>query len=141
MITPVLNKKTNQSKWFKIKDDIFYAESINCQLSLGTHGDIDISIDLNIYPSYRKYFYDQFDKVYNSGSLSTGYKKDYIFDIITPYWRGLGCGIKSMDINTNGILNLGIYCDYIDQENIQERRENIINDILNETSDKKKDIN
>ena len=42
-----------------------------------------------------------------------------------------------MDINTNGILNLDIYCDYIQQENIQERRDNLIDDILNETSDKK----
>ena len=62
---------------------------------------------------------------------------NYIFDIITPHWRGIGCSIKSMDINTNGLLNLDIRCDYIDMENIQERRENILNDILNETSDKK----
>ncbi len=123
------------NKWFKIKDDIFYTESITCQLSIGSHGSIDISLDLNTHPGYRKYFYDQFDKMYNSKNGQQGYKKDYIFDIITTSWKGIGCGIKSMDINTNGILNLDIYCDYIQNENIQERRENIINDILNKTSD------
>lgn len=142
MSIPVLKQnKKPQAKWFKIKDDTFYAESISCQLSIGSHGDINISVDLNTYPSYRKYFYDQFDKVYNSRNGQLAYKKDYIFDVITPHWRGIGCGIKSMDINTNGILNLDLYCDYIHQENIQERRENIINDILNKTSDNKNDIN
>ena len=139
MSIPVLKQNNKpQSKWFKIKDDTFYSESISCQLSIGSHSDIDISLDLNKYTNYRKYFYDLFDKMYNANTGSTfTFKKDYIFDIITPHWRGIGCSIKSMDINTNGLLNLDIRCDYIDMENIQERRENILNDILNETSDKK----
>jgi hypothetical protein len=141
MAIPVMSKQKPKAKWFKIKDDLFHSISISCQLTTGSHGDINISVDLNVYPGYRQYFYDQFDKMYSSQNGQQSYKKDYIFDITTPYWRGMGCGIKSMDINTNGILNLDIYCDYIDQENIQERRENIINDILNETSDDKNNIN
>ena len=141
-VFPVFKQNNKpQNKWFKIKDDTFYSESISCQLSTGSHGDIDISLDLNKYPNYRKYFYDLFDKMYNANTGQHGYKKDYIFDIITPHWRGIGCSIKSMDINTNGLLNLDIRCDYIQQENIQDRRDNLIDDILNETSDKKNDIN
>jgi len=141
MLSYNLKGTTNNTKWFKIKDDVFYAELISCQLTLGSHGSIDISLDLNKYPNYRKHFYDLFDKMYSSSTGRTGYKKDYVFDIITPQWRALSCMIKSMDINTNGMLNLDLSCDYIDQENIQERRENIINDILNETSDSKNNIN
>lgn len=139
-MTKMILDKANGTKWFRIKDDVFYTEFISCQLTIGSHVSIDISLDLNKYPNYGKHFYDLFDKTYSSTGL-TGYKKDYVFDIITPQRRALNCMIKSMDINTNGMLNLNLSCDYIDQESIQERRENIINDILNETSDSKNHIN
>jgi len=57
MSIPVLKQNNKpQSKWFKIKDDTFYSEYISCQLSIGSHSDIDISLDLNKYTNYRKYF-------------------------------------------------------------------------------------
>lgn len=128
-------------KWFKIKDDIFYTESITCQLSIGSHGGIYISLNIDKYPQYKKYFTDIFDKQFNKKTGHSYFKKDIIFSIVTQHWCGHGCLIKTMDINpNNGILNLDLNCDYIQNENIQDRRDGIINDILNKTSDNNQNI-
>ena len=99
MSIPILKQSKPQSKWFKIKDDIFYAESISCQLSIGSHGTIDLSVNLNVYPNYRQYFYDLFDKMHNRKTGQSHYKKDCVFEVLTPHWKGIGCMMKSMDIN------------------------------------------
>ena len=128
-------------KWFKIKDDIFYPESISCQLTIGSHGTIDISLNIDVYPEYKKYFTDLFDNQFIKSKQSV-YKKYLIFEVITPDWKGHGCLIKSMDINpNNGILKLDLNCDYMIQANIQERRDVMIDEILNKTSDSNNNIN
>ncbi len=120
-------------KSIKIDNINFQVENFSTQLSTGSHATIVVTINIATYPSYYKFFVDYFDKCSNT-TLS---KKDYSFNIQHLNYMAYGCIIKSLDIdNMNYIMQLHIVCDYFEQMPISERREQIINDILDNNFDK-----
>lgn len=103
----------------KIRNEYFFVEDISTQFSIGTHGNLNITINTMKFPSYYKYFIDIFDS----------YSE---FDIQYKNLRGYGCMIKSLDIdNMNYLLYVNIHCDYLEQVTVQEKRDELIDDVLN----------
>jgi hypothetical protein len=105
------------NKWVKIKDEVFYIEDISMQLTIGAHSNIDMSIDLQKYPEYSDIFFNKFERLEK-------------FNIIAKNFEGRGTVIKRIDIG-NKFLNISMRCDYTDMTPIDERREILIDDILN----------
>lgn len=134
-------------KWFKIGDDIFTAKDISIQFTIdtanNTYGyakiieqnsqtiDLTISVDYNSYNN--NYFFNLFDK----SKKSSNYASDYKFDLSSIEFIAYGCIIRSItsDPNTNLIV-MDIRSDFSTVKPIQERRDEIIDEILNETSKK-----
>ena len=104
--------------WIKIEEDIFYISNINVQFTIMSHANIGLEIDIQKYPEYYDYFINKYE------NWST-------FIISNNKFVASSCVIKSMDIIFKTKLNLQILCDVIDTD-IVERREDIINQILNE---------
>lgn len=105
------------NKWVKIKEEIFYIEDISMQLTIAAHSTIEMSINLEKYPEYSDVFFNKFNK---------GEK----FNIVSKNFEGRGSIIKSIDIG-NKFLNISMRCDYTDMTPIEERRDILIEDILN----------
>lgn len=103
--------------WIKIEEDIFYISNINIQYTIMEHTNISIEIDISKHPEYYNYFVNKYEK-WNT------------FTINNNKFIASNCVIKSMDTIFNTKLNLEIICDIINT-NIVERREDIINQILN----------
>lgn len=104
--------------WIKIDKEIFNVDSISIQSTIGSHSTIYFSLDITL----NKY-YDQIVKI--SDSLSK-------FTIVSPSFIAYGSYIKSTDIDfENGKMNLSISADYFEYIDVQENREEKINDILN----------
>lgn len=124
----------------KINDDYFNVESISTQYSIGSHGVISLTLNTLKYPQYYRFFTDIFDNYYDS---SNGvYKSDITFNIQFKNLRAYGCIIKSLDIDSmNYLLYVNINCDYLEQATIQEKRDELIDEVLNEqTSQNKNNI-
>lgn len=105
------------NNWIKIENDIFFIKEISVQLSVGSHASVDISFDRNLYPDYEGIFF----KKYEDGGK---------FNIIGKTFESKGSLIKSIDIDTN-FVNLSIRCDILNPSNILERRDEIIEEVLN----------
>lgn len=124
----------------KINDDYFTVESISTQYSIGSHGVISLTINTLKYPQYYKFFTEIFDNYYdNNNKLS---KYDIAFNIQFKNLRAYGCMIKSLDIDSmNYLLYVNINCDYLEQVTVQEKRDELIDEVLNEqTSQNKNNI-
>ena len=121
-------------KIIKIDNRYFYVEDISTQPSIGSHGIINLTINTLKYSEYYKFFTDIFDNYYED-SLS----KTNVFNIQFKNLRAYGCKIKSLDIDSmNYLLYVNINCDYLEQVTVQEKRDEIIDEVLNEkTSDNK----
>jgi hypothetical protein len=104
--------------WIKIEEDIFYISNINVQFTIMSHANISLYIDIQKYPEYYDYFSNKYDN-WNT------------FIIINNKFIASNCVIKSMDVIFKTKLHLEILCDVIDTD-IVERREEILNQILNE---------
>lgn len=103
------------NNWVKIDDEIFYTKNTSVQLTIGSHATIEISVE------NRKDYSDFFFKKYDSGVK---------FNLIGKQFDAKGVHIKRIDIDSNQI-NISLRCDILDNRDISERREEIINDILN----------
>lgn len=108
----------------KINNEIFEYKVALFQPTLGTHGTIFLTFDINQFPEYKKIFFDIYDN-----------KKD--FEIITTKLISVGNIISSIDYDVNKqILNLTIKTELLTHIDQQTRRDEIIDEILNSTFDK-----
>ena len=139
------------NKWFKIGDDNFTAKDISIQFSIDTanntfgyakivhsgHQTIDITISVDNNQNNSNYFFNLYDKKNQMISAS-----DYKFDISSAEFVANGCIIKSIASDpTTNLIVMDIRSDYSKVKPIDERRDEIIDKILNETSENKNNIN
>jgi hypothetical protein len=136
-------------KWFSIGDDNFSAKEISIQFSIDTANNtfgyakmvntgcqtIDITIVMENNQKNNSYFFNLYNQ--RSGCVS-----NYKFDINSYQFTANGCIIRSIstDPNTN-TLTMDITSDYSKVIPLDERRDQIIEQILDETSKTKNDIN
>jgi hypothetical protein len=114
------------NKWVKIDNDYFEVESIEAQLTIGTHG--TISILFNNDKRCNDYLSSWFDESIHKT------KSQYIRNISCNFFDGVGCFIKTIDFNPiKNNIYVEFSCDYISQVNISERRDDKINQLLNQT--------
>lgn len=142
------------SKWIKIKDKEFIAKEISVQYTTDYNQpyykhtriaivqpgrqscDITIVLDLILQQESYKFITDLYDNQFGIGGRS-GYANDYKFNIVCANFMAQGSLIKSIDLDTNGLVTLGISSDYVTLVPLDERRDQIIDEILNETSNNK----
>ncbi len=136
--------------WFNIGNDKFVAKDISIQYNIDTANNtygyakmvhhnfrtIDITISMDNNQKNNSYFFN----LYNQRGV--GYANNYKFDINGYHFKAFGCIIRniSMDPIKNELV-MDIMCDYSSDIPLNERREQIIDEILNETSDDKNNIN
>lgn len=140
------------NKWFKIGNDDFTARDISIQFSIDTanntfgyakiahsgHQTIDITISVDYNKINSNYFFNLFDKSRQPGN----YASDYKFDISSAEFMANGCIIKSITSDpTTNLIVMDIRSDYSKVKPLDERRDEIIDEILNETSQNKNNIN
>lgn len=111
--------------WIKINDEVFYIKDISMQLSFGSHATVELFLDTLKYPEYTDVFFKR-------------YENKEKFNIIAKNFECRGTLIKAIDMGKSS-LNVSLRCDYTNQTPIEERREILIDDILNIQD--KKDIN
>lgn len=130
----------------KIKDKYFIVEDISTQFSIGSHGTINLTINTLKYPDYYHFFTDIFDnysdEIFNQRPTSRHeLTADTVFDLQWKNLRGYGCSLKSLDIDSmNYLMYISIMCNYLEQVTVQEKRDELIDDVLNETSENKNNI-
>ena len=105
--------------WIKISGNDFLIKEGSVQLSLGSHATIVLNIDIKKHPEYEDIFF----KMYESKE---------IFNILAKLFEGKGTRIKSIDIDQiGGQMNLCLRSDILDSKTLDERRDEIIEVILN----------
>ncbi len=117
--------QSTYNKWIRIDTDIFDVIELTVQLSLGTHATIYASFDIANNPGYLNNFIKRYE------NLSLESASSYKFDIYTSKFVGIGSFITSIDIDFDNRLNLNIRCDVLNTTNIQDRRDELLDDILN----------
>ena len=124
------SKTTNTpiSSWIKIDDNVFYIVSGDVQLSIGSHADISIKLDVHSNPNYYTYFIKKFEQQSHWMDLQTK-SSDIKFDMHHRNFISKGTLMKSMDVNFNE-MSIVFTCDYLNTKDKQEIRDDIINDIL-----------
>lgn len=120
----------------KIDNDIFdiEVEESSVQLSTGSHATIYLRFDIKNHKEYLSHFTKMFEEQ----------KKSLIkFNTLTNKFEAIGCIIKSIDTDFKSVLNLTLRCDLLNLRDLQARRDEIIEDIMNkdQTSDKQNNIN
>ena len=133
-------------KWFKINNkDNFSAKEVSIQFSLDTSNNarygyakivnqerqlIDLTIVLELNQENKDYFFELFDKSKRPGVKASDYK----FETCSSEFIARGCIIKS--ITTDPVANqivMEIRCDNSSVRPIEERRDEIIDEILDKT--------
>ncbi len=133
-------------KWFNIGSDRFVSKEISIQYSIDTanntygyakmvhnHGirTIDITIIMENNQKNNSYFFNLYNQ--RGVGLATNYK----FDINAYHFSAIGCIIRSISTDPQkNELVMDIMCDYSSDIPLNERRDQIIDEILNETSKK-----
>ncbi len=133
-------------KWFNIGSDRFVSKEISIQYSIDTanntygyakmvhnHGirTIDITIIMENNQKNNSYFFNLYNQ--RGVGLATNYK----FDINAYHFSATGCIIRSISTDPQkNELVMDIMCDYSSDIPLNERRDQIIDEILNETSKK-----
>lgn len=112
-------------KWIKINNNIYDVMDVSVQLSVGSHATIHLTFDISKNKSYR----DIFIKMSEIQQNYTG--SEYKFQISNSRFIGQGSLIKSIDTDFTDRMNLTIICDYIQTLDIQDRRDEMIDEILN----------
>jgi len=113
--------------WVKIDNDIFDVVDVTVQLSIGSHTTTYISLDINKNTNYLKYFTNLYEN-HSSFTMSS-------IKFVAP-----GSLIKSIDVDFDSNMNLTIKSDIFNPVNIQERREEIIDELLNNKTSENKTI-
>jgi hypothetical protein len=103
--------------WIKINDEIFYTKDISIQLSIGSHASLSLTFDINKYPSYSNIFFTKYD----------GREK---FNIVGKDFEAKGTIIKTIDIDKSTMI-VSVRCDLLNHKDISERREEILDKVLN----------
>jgi hypothetical protein len=120
--------------WMKIDDSCFDVNIISTQLSIGSHANLNISLNTIKNPDCYGFFTNWFD----SSSIRTGYASQYKKDISCKNFDSKGCFIKAIDFDPNtNTLSVDVSCDYLQTANVSERRDSKIDELLNETYNKK----
>ena len=136
-------------KWFKIGDDRFISKDISIQYNIDTANNtfgyakmvyestrsIDVTIVMENNQNNCSYFFN----LYNQRGV--GPASNYKFDINAYDFTANGCIIRT--ISTDPLLNIltmDIICDYSAVIPIDKRRNEIIDEILSETSTNKNNI-
>lgn len=118
--------------WVKVENEYFDVNFINTQLSIGSHANLTISVNAIKNPTSYQFFTNWFD--FASSSTANKYKKD----ISCKSFDSKGCFIKAIDFDPNtDTINLDISCDYLQTADVSERREEKLDELLNETSKNK----
>ena len=133
-------------KWFKIGDDNFTARDISIQFTIDTANNtygyakiisngpqtIDIIISVDYNQNNKDYFFNLFDK--RNQMLSASH---YKFDISSAEFSAHGCIIKSITTDpTTNLIVMDIISDYSSVKPLQERRDEIIDEILKTSKNK-----
>jgi|LakMenE18May11ns_1017448.scaffolds.fasta_scaffold9013553_1 hypothetical protein len=113
--------------WVKIDNDVFDVIDVTVQLSIGSHTTTYISLDINKNPNYLKYFTNLYEN-HSSFTMSS-------IKFVAP-----GSLIKSIDVDFDSNMNLTIKSDIFNPVSIQERREEIIDELLNNKTSENKTI-
>jgi len=112
----------------KIDNEIFDCIDGSVQLSLGSHANITINLDINKNPSYEQFFI----KLYESSRS---------FRIISQKFEAHGTNIKTLDLDFNKKrLNVSFHCDVLNSTDASIRREDALNEILDKTFNNNEDI-
>jgi len=106
-----------KESWIKINDEIFFIKDMSIQLSIGTHATLELSFDIKTYPNYSNIFFNKYEN------------RDK-FNIVGKDFEAKGTIIKTIDIDTN-TMNTSLRCDLLNHKDISERREEIIDKVLN----------
>ena len=116
--------------WVKISDNEFLVKEGTVQPSLGSHATIILNIDIKKYPEYEEIFFKMFER-------------SEIFSIFAKHFQGNGTRIKAIDIDRNSEqMILSLRCDILESKSIDERRDELINVLLDiETLDIENNIN
>lgn len=104
--------------YIRIDNDVFEVGTISTQTTIGSHATIYISVDIENHVNYLNYFINLFDN-----------KKK--FDLVGGSFIGQGSFIKSIDVEFNKRMNLTIRTDILHIKDASERRDEIIEEILN----------
>lgn len=114
----------------KIGDSYFEVTESSVEYSTGVHATIYIKVNIHNHPQYLTHFTNLFE-LQKIGGIGK-------FRILAPKFEALGCFIKSIDTNFNENMNISFRADMLNSVDTSERREEIINQILDETSYKNK---
>ncbi len=130
-------------KWFKIDNDNFLAKNISVQYTINTiqkkikgllsnnQSFIDITLVIESNSINKTYFFD----IYNKKD------KKNKFSINSSDFTASGCQIKSISIDPiRSELIVEVISEFSSVVPIEQRRDNTIDEILNETSNDKNNI-
>jgi hypothetical protein len=107
-------------KTIKINEDVYEYLDAQCQLTFGTHADIYLTFDVLKYPGYKS-------------KIISLFESDKAFSLLTTKFVSKSNLIKLMDIDTNRIT-LTIRAEILETISQDERREEIINDLLDNSN-------
>ena len=124
--------------WVKIDTNYFDVDTVNTQLSIGSHANLNISLNTIKNPDSYNFFTNWFD----SSSIREGLASQYKKDISCKNFDAKGSFIKAIDFDPNSkTINVDVSCDYLEAADISQRRDSKIEDLLNQTSEEKNNIN
>jgi hypothetical protein len=103
----------------KINNDTFIYSDGGCQLSFGSHATLHYTFDLHKYHQYKH-------------DLLTLFDSRIRFDIVSTKYIAKSTIIKTLDIDNN-FLTLTMKCEVINALNTDERREDLLEELLNST--------
>lgn len=106
-----------KESWIKINNETFFIKEMTIQLSIGSHASISLSFDISKYPNYSIIFFNK-------------YENKEKFNIIGKEFEAKGTIIKTIDTDRN-TMNTSLRCDLLNHKDISERREEIIDEVLN----------
>jgi hypothetical protein len=106
-----------RESWIKINDETFFIKDMTIQLSIGSHATLELSFDIKTYPNYSNIFFNK-------------YENREKFNVVGKDFEAKGTIIKTIDLDTN-TMNTSLRCDLLNHKDISERREEIIDEVLN----------
>ena len=106
-----------KESWIKINNETFFIKEMMIQLSIGSHASLQLSFDIKKYPKYSDIFFNK-------------YENKEKFNIVGKEFEAKGTIIKTIDTDKN-TMNTSLRCDLLNHKDISERREEIIDEVLN----------
>lgn len=104
-------------QFIKIYDKIYKCKDGSVQTSIGSHASLIYIFDLVSNPEYELVFIKLFEQRAK-------------FDISSPYFEAKGVFIKLIDVDFSKKITVTFHSDILSPKNISERREEIIDEIL-----------